>query len=89
MERRGMINIGFGNFVPSERIVAVVSPDGSPMRRLRAEAKEAQRLIDATQGRRTRSIVILDSNHLVLSHVLAETVAQRYLLAGPKGEDED
>jgi len=87
MERRGMINVGFGNYVPVERILAVVRPDGAPIRRLRAEARDADRLIDATQGRRTRSIIITDSNHIVLSNVLSETLAQRFEASGTKEEE--
>ncbi len=87
MERRGMINIGFGNFVPAERIVAIINPDSSPMRRLRSEAKETWRLVDATQGRRTRSIIVTDSNHVVLSTVLAETLSQRYASLGMAATD--
>jgi extracellular matrix regulatory protein A len=73
-----LLNIGFGNSVVSNRVVAIVSPTSSPMKRLREEAKDEKRLIDATQGRRTRSIVITDSNHVILSAVQAETIAQRF-----------
>jgi len=73
-----LLNIGFGNSVVSGRVVAIVSPTSSPMKRLRDEAKDERRLVDATQGRRTRSIVITDSNHVVLSAVQAETIAQRF-----------
>ena len=73
-----LLNIGFGNSVVSSRVVAIVSPSSSPMKRLREEARDEKRLIDATQGRRTRSIVITDSNHVVLSAVQAETIAQRF-----------
>jgi extracellular matrix regulatory protein A len=73
-----LLNIGFGNSVVSNRVVAIVSPSSSPMKRLREEAKDEKRLIDATQGRRTRSIVITDSNHVILSAVQAETIAQRF-----------
>ncbi len=72
-----MLNIGFGNTVVSDRVVAVVSPASAPMKRLREEAKVNSRLIDATQGRRTRSIIITDSNHVVLSAIQAETISQR------------
>lgn len=81
MERRGMIHIGFGNYVPADRIVGVITPNSSPMRRLRSEAKDGHRLVDATQGKRTRSVIVTDSNHLILSTVLAETLAQRYITA--------
>jgi regulator of extracellular matrix RemA (YlzA/DUF370 family) len=73
-----LLNIGFGNSVVSNRVVAIVSPTSSPMKRLREEAKDEKRLIDATQGRRMRSIVITDSNHIILSAVQAETIAQRF-----------
>lgn len=87
MERRGMINIGFGNFVPAERIVGIINPDSAPMRRLRSEARERWRLVDATQGRRTRSIIVTDSNHIILSTVMAETLSQRYSALGMTATD--
>ncbi|MBW1708351.1 MAG: DUF370 domain-containing protein [Deltaproteobacteria bacterium] len=73
-----LINIGFGNTIVSERIVAIVSPSSAPMKRLKDEAKEQQRLVDATHGRRTRSIIVTDSNHIVLSAVQADTIALRF-----------
>ena len=73
-----LINVGFGNTIVSERIVAIVSPASAPMKRLKDEAREAGRLVDATQGRRTRSIIITDSNHVILSAVQADTMAQRF-----------
>ena len=73
-----LLNIGFGSSVVSERIVAIVSPNSAPMKRLKDEAKDEKRLIDATHGRRTRSIIIMDSNHVVLSAIQAETISQRY-----------
>lgn len=78
MVGRQLLNVGFGNFVLASRVVAVVSPSSSPMRRLREDAKQANRLIDATQGRKTRSIVVTDSNHVILSAVQAETMRQRF-----------
>ena len=77
-----LLNIGFGNFLVSNRVIAIISPASAPMRRLREEAKDGKRLIDATQGRRTRSVIITDSNHVILSAVQAETVAQRFSLNG-------
>ena len=62
----------------SDRVVAIVSPNSAPMKRLKDEAREDRRLIDATHGRRTRSIIVLDSNHVVLSAIQAETVSQRF-----------
>jgi len=73
-----LINIGFGNSVISNRVIAIVSPNSAPMKRLKEDARENKRLIDATQGRRTRSIIITDSNHVILSAVQAETIAQRF-----------
>jgi regulator of extracellular matrix RemA (YlzA/DUF370 family) len=72
------INIGFGNAVSSSRVVAIVTPDSSPMKRLKDEAKERGKLIDATQGRKTRSIIITDSDHVILSAIQAETITQRF-----------
>ena len=75
---QALLNIGFGSTVVSDRVVAIVSPNSAPMKRLKDEAREDRRLIDATHGRRTRSIIVLDSNHVVLSAIQAETVSQRY-----------
>lgn len=76
MEERS-VNIGFGNTVISSRVVAVVLPNSAPSKRLREEARGAQRLIDATHGRKTRSIIVMDSNHVILSAVHVETISQR------------
>ncbi len=73
-----LINVGFGNTIVSERIVAIVSPTSAPMKRLKDEAREGGRLVDATQGRKTRSIIITDSKHVILSAVQADTMAQRF-----------
>jgi hypothetical protein len=75
-----LLNIGFGSSLVSERIVAIVSPNSAPMKRLKDEAKDEKRLIDATHGRRTRSIIVMDSNHVVLSAIQAETISQRYAM---------
>lgn len=72
-----LINIGFGNVVAVKRVVAVVTPGSSPMKRLREEARSAGMLVDATEGRRTRSMIVTDSNHLILSALQAETITQR------------
>lgn len=74
-----LLNIGFGNTVVSNRIVCIVTPGSAPMKRLKEDAKEGKRLIDATQGRRTRSIIITDSNHVILSAIQAETISQRFV----------
>ncbi len=73
-----LLNLGFGNFVVASRVIAVVNPGPSPMRRLREDAKKEGRLIDATQGRKTRSLILTDSNHVILSAVQAETMRQRF-----------
>jgi len=75
---QNLLNIGFGNTVVAERVVAIVSPNSAPMKRLKDEAKDEKLLIDATHGRRTRSIIVMDSNHIVLSAIQAETISQRY-----------
>ncbi len=72
-----LVNIGYGNLLMAVRVVAIVFPQASPMRRLREEAGERGKLIDATQGRKTRSIIILDSDHVVLSAINPETIATR------------
>ncbi|KKB39287.1 extracellular matrix/biofilm regulator RemA [Bacillus thermotolerans] len=72
-----LINIGFGNMVSANRIISIVSPESAPIKRLIQEAREAQTLIDATYGRRTRAVLIMDSDHVILSAVQPETVAQR------------
>ncbi|MDD2966293.1 MAG: DUF370 domain-containing protein [Desulfovibrionaceae bacterium] len=79
MAKQQLINIGFGNYVLAERVISIVSPASSPMKRLREEARAAGRLIDATQGRKTRSIVVTDSNHVILSSIQPETVSQRFM----------
>jgi hypothetical protein len=76
-----MINVGFGNSIVAGRIVAVVNPHSSPMKKLKDEARRSNRLLDVTEGRRTRSIIILDSNHVVLSSVQPETITQRFVPA--------
>ena len=72
-----LLNIGFGNAVASERVVAIVTPGSAPVKRLKDHAKETGKLVDATQGRRTRAVIVPDSNHVVLSAVAAETITQR------------
>ena len=72
-----LVNIGFGNTVAADKIVAIVSPDSAPIKRMVQEAKDNGTAIDATFGRKTRAVLIMDSNHIVLSAVQAETVADR------------
>jgi regulator of extracellular matrix RemA (YlzA/DUF370 family) len=81
-----LVNIGFGNIVSANRIVAIVSPESAPIKRIISEARDRSTLIDATYGRRTRAVIITDSEHVVLSAVQPETVANR--LAQRASEDE-
>ena len=73
-----LINIGFGNMIAADRIIAIVSPDSAPVKRMIQEAREERRLIDATYGRRTRAVIISDSDHVILSAVQPETIAHRF-----------
>jgi regulator of extracellular matrix RemA (YlzA/DUF370 family) len=73
-----LVNIGFGNFMNSTRILAILSPDSAPMKRLKEEARAEKKLVDATYGRRTRAIIITDSNHVILSSIQPETIAHRF-----------
>ena len=83
-----LLNIGFGNFLVSRRVIGIISPSSAPARRLREEARDDRRLIDATQGRKTRSVIITDSNHGILSAIQSETIAQRFAPDGTlRGED--
>lgn len=72
-----LINIGFGNIVAANRIVAIVSPESAPIKRIIQESRDRGMLIDATYGRRTRAVIIVDSDHVILSAVKPETVAHR------------
>ena len=76
-----LVNIGFGNYMNSNRIITILSPDSAPMKRLKEEARVEKKLIDATYGRRTRAIIITDSNHVILSSIQPETIAQRFNIA--------
>ena len=72
-----LINIGFGNLVSAQRLLSVISPDSAPVKRLVQEARDGGHLIDATAGRRTRAVLIMDTDHVVLSAVQPETIAGR------------
>jgi regulator of extracellular matrix RemA (YlzA/DUF370 family) len=72
-----LLNIGFGNAVVAERVIAVITPSSASGKRLREEARESNRLIDATHGRKTRSIIIMDSSHIILSAMQPETLGNR------------
>jgi regulator of extracellular matrix RemA (YlzA/DUF370 family) len=74
---RELLNVGFGHTVISSRIVAIVSPKSAPIKRLKEEAKQAGRLVDATSGRQTRAVVVMDSGHVVLSAVMPSTLLAR------------
>jgi regulator of extracellular matrix RemA (YlzA/DUF370 family) len=78
-----LLNIGYGNLVLASRVIAIVSPQSAPMRRLREEAAQRGKLVDATQGRRTRSILVTDSDHVVLSAITPETIAARFVQEDP------
>ena len=80
-----LINIGFGNIVVANRVIAIVSPESAPIKRVIQEARDANILIDATYGRKTRAVVIADSGHIILSAVQPETVAGRLI---DKSEDD-
>ncbi|KJU84277.1 protein containing DUF370 [Candidatus Magnetobacterium bavaricum] len=82
-----LINIGFGNVISANRVVTVLTSASAPMKRLREEAKKAGKLIDATEGRRTRSIIVTDTNHVVLSALQTETVSQRLMSQGSVESD--
>ena len=82
-----LINIGFGNVISANRTIAIISPESAPVRRLVSDAKSKGMLIDATYGRRTRAVAVMDSGHIVLSPVLPETVAGRISDNKPSEED--
>jgi len=72
-----LLNLGYGNLVVASRVIAIITPQAAPMKRLRDEAAKANKLLDVTQGRRTRSIVVTDSDHVILSAINPETIAAR------------
>ncbi len=78
--QRWLLNIGLGNSVVASRIVAIVTPSSAPMKRLKDDARERGKLIDATQGRKTRALIITDSDHVILSAIQAETIAHRFMI---------
>ena len=83
-----LLNIGFGNMVSTDRLIAIVSPDSAPIKRMIQEGRDRGVLIDATYGRKTRSVVIMDSDHIVLSAIQPDTVAAR-LNGKEAGEEEE
>ena len=72
-----LVNIGFGNMVSMERIISIISPESAPIKRMIQEAKDTKTAIDATYGRRTRSVIVMDSGHIILSAIQPETIANR------------
>lgn len=82
-----LVNIGFGNVVVANRIIAIVSPESAPIKRVITEARDQNTLIDATYGRRTRAVIVTDSDHIILSAVQPETMANR-LINQDNGKDE-
>ncbi|WAL62840.1 extracellular matrix/biofilm regulator RemA [Thermocoleostomius sinensis] len=75
-----LVNIGFGNIVSANRVIAIVSPESAPIKRIISDARDRGQLIDATYGRRTRAVIITDSGHVVLSAIQPETVANRFVI---------
>jgi regulator of extracellular matrix RemA (YlzA/DUF370 family) len=84
-----LVNIGFGNMVSDSRIVAIVSPESAPIKRIISEAKDRGNLIDATHGRRTRAVIVTDSDHIILSYLQCETVANRMGSEDALDEEDD
>ncbi len=74
---RYVVSVGFGNYINRDRIVAIVSPNSSPIRKLKEQLKDDGRIIDVRQGRKTRSIIIMDSGHIILSGIAVDTIAER------------
>lgn len=86
-EKMRFINVGYGNMVAVERIIAIASPESAPIKRLIQDSKDAGRVIDVTCGRKTRAVVITDSDHVILSMLQAETLANRLDSDGLEGEE--
>ena len=84
-----LVNIGFGNIVAANRIISVISPESAPIKRIIQEARDKGMLVDATYGRRTRAVVVVDSGHIILSAVQPETVANRLVAQTADSEEEE
>lgn len=84
-----LVNIGFGNIVAANRIISIVSPESAPIKRIIQEARDKGMLVDATYGRRTRAVVVVDSGHIILSAVQPETVANRLVAQTADSEEEE
>lgn len=83
------INVGYGNLIAADRIITLTSPDSAPIKRMIQDAKDAGRVIDVSCGRKTRAVIITDSDHIILSALLAETIANRLVDGGADGDGED
>ena len=84
-----LVNIGFGNIVAANRIISIISPESAPIKRIIQEARDKGMLVDATYGRRTRAVVVVDSGHIILSAVQPETVANRLVAQAADSEEEE
>ena len=84
-----LVNIGFGNIVAANRIISIISPESAPIKRIIQEARDKGMLVDATYGRRTRAVVVVDSGHIILSVVQPETVANRLVAQTADSEEEE
>ena len=84
-----LINIGFGNMVPANRIITIVSPESAPIKRIIQDARDSGLLTDATYGRRTRAVIVMDSGHVILSAIQPETVANRFVQNDDLDEEDD
>ena len=84
-----LVNIGFGNIVAANRIISIISPESAPIKRIIQEARDKGMLVDATYGRRTRAVVVVDSGHIILSAVQPETVANRLVEQTADSEEEE
>jgi regulator of extracellular matrix RemA (YlzA/DUF370 family) len=82
-----LLNLGFGNTVVADKVVAILSPNSSPIKRVKDEAKEEKRLVDVTHGRKTRAMIVMESNHIILSAIQADTVSSRFEALMNKKED--
>ncbi|MDR3331009.1 MAG: DUF370 domain-containing protein [Synergistaceae bacterium] len=83
-----LVHVGFGNMVAADKVVAIINPSSAPIKRLREEAREAGLLVDATQGRKTRAVLVMDSRHIVISAIQPETISARFEEAGMDDADE-
>ena len=84
-----LVNIGFGNMVSQDRIISIISPESAPIKRMIQEARDSKTAIDATYGRRTRSVIVMDSGHIILSAVQPETIANRADISQVNEEEEE